>query len=166
MHQTIAAIDKVWTTLFPENVFNYEFLDDHIAAWYRQEQKEYTAFKLFSGIAILIGCLGLYGLVAFAVAQRIKEVGIRKVLGASLTDIVVLFSKEFVVLIAIAFLVAAPVAYYIMHNWLQTFAYQINIGANIFIIAILSSFIIAAVTIAYQAIKAAMANPVKNLRTE
>lgn len=166
MHKTIAAIDKSWSTLFPEDIFSYEFLDDHIAAWYRQEQKEYTAFKLFSGIAILIGCLGLYGLVAFAAAQRIKEVGIRKVLGASLVDIIVLFSKEFVVLIAIAFFIAAPVAYYIMHSWLQTFAYQISIGANIFVIAIITSFTIAAVTIAYQAIKAAIANPVKSLRTE
>jgi len=152
--------------LFPENLFNYEFLDDHIAAWYRQEQKEYTAFKLFSGIAILIGCLGLYGLVAFAAAQRIKEVGIRKVLGASLGDIILLFSKEFVLLIVIAFLIAAPVAYYIMHSWLESFAYQVNIGAGIFIVAIISSFLIAAITIAYQAIRAAIANPVKSLRTE
>jgi putative ABC transport system permease protein len=166
MNKTIAGIDKIWTGLFPENIFGYEFLDDHIATWYRQEQKEYTAFKLFAGIAILIGCLGLYGLVAFAAAQRTREVGIRKVLGASLTDIVYLFSKEFVLLIAIAFVIAAPIAYFIMHNWLQGFAYQVNIGANIFVIAILSSFIIAACTIAYQAIKAGIVNPVKSLRTE
>jgi len=166
MKKTIASIEKSMTSLFPENLFNYEFLDDHIAAWYRQEQKEYTAFKLFSGIAILIGCLGLYGLVAFAAAQRIKEVGIRKVLGASLGDIILLFSKEFVLLIVIAFLIAAPVAYYIMHSWLESFAYQVNIGAGIFIVAIISSFLIAAITIAYQAIRAAIANPVKSLRTE
>ena len=152
--------------MYPESIFNYEFLDDHIAAWYSQEQKEYTAFKLFACIAILIGCLGLYGLVAFAAAQRTKEVGVRKALGASLADIVFLFSKEFVVLIAVAFVIAAPVAYYIMYGWLQGFAYQIKIGSNIFIIAILSSFVIAAITIAYQAIKAAVANPVKSLRTE
>ena len=155
MNKTIAGIDKLWSGLFPESIFNYEFLDDHIAAWYSQEQKEYTAFKLFSGIAILIGCLGLYGLVTFAAAQRTKEVGIRKVLGASLSDIIILFSKEFVLLIAVAYLIAAPVAYYVMHNWLQSFAYQVTIGANIFVIAILSSFVIAACTIAYQAIKAA-----------
>jgi len=166
MNKTIAAIDKSWSVLFPDNLFRYEFLDDHIAAWYRQEEKEYTAFKLFAGIAILIGCLGLYGLVAFAAAQRTKEVGIRKVLGASLTSIVLLFSKEFAVLIAFAFLIAAPVAYYIMNNWLQNFAYQVHIGAGIFLIAIVSSFIIAGCTIAYQAFKAAIANPVKSLRTE
>jgi hypothetical protein len=163
MNKTIAAIDKSWSALFPQNVFNYEFLDDFIAAWYKQEQKEYTAFKLFAGIAILIGCLGLYGLVAFAAAQRTKEVGIRKVLGASVANIVALFSKEFVLLIAIAFVMAAPVAYYVMNDWLQGFAYQIKIGANIFVIAILSSFVIAASTIAYEAIKAAIANPVKSL---
>ncbi|MEO5890546.1 MAG: ABC transporter permease [Ferruginibacter sp.] len=166
MNKTIAGIDKIWSGLFADNLFSYEFLDDHIAAWYKQEQKSYTAFKLFSGIAILIGCLGLYGLVSFAAAQRIKEVGIRKVLGASLSDIVILFSKEFVLLIVVAFLIAAPVAYYVMHNWLQGFAYQVNIGAGIFIIAITASFVIAACTIAYQAIKAGIANPVKSLRTE
>jgi putative ABC transport system permease protein len=166
MNKTIAAIDKSWSALFSQNVFSYEFLDDHIAVWYRQEQKEYTAFKLFAGVAILIGCLGLYGLIAFAAAQRTKEVGIRKVLGASLADIVLLFSKEFVLLIAVAFFIAAPIAYYVMNNWLQSFAYQINIGANIFVIAILTSFVIAACTIAYEAIKAAIANPVKTLRTE
>jgi ABC-type antimicrobial peptide transport system permease subunit len=114
----------------------------------------------------LIGCLGLYGLVAFAAAQRTKEVGIRKVLGASLADIILLFSKEFALLITIAFVIAAPVGYYLMNNWLQNFAYQVNIGTNIFVIAIVSSFFIAACTIAYQSVKAAMANPVKSLRTE
>ena len=166
MNKTIEAIDKSWSALFPQSVFSYEFLDDHIAEWYRQEEKEYTAFKMFAAVAILIGCLGLYGLVAFAAAQRTKEVGIRKVLGASLTDIVLLFSKEFVLLIAVAFLIATPVAYYVMNNWLHSFAYQINIGANIFVIAIMSSFVIAACTIAYEAIKSAVANPVKSLRIE
>jgi len=163
---TIAAIDKSWSALFPQEVFNYEFLDDHIAAWYRQEQKEYMAFKLFAMVAILIGCLGLYGLIAFATAQRTKEVGIRKVLGASLSSILLLFSREFVVLIAIAFMIAAPVAYYFMNNWLHGFAYQITIGPQIFVVAIVTSFVIAAGTIAYQALKAAVANPVKSLRTE
>ncbi|HEY8971441.1 MAG TPA: FtsX-like permease family protein, partial [Puia sp.] len=154
------------SALFPEQVFSYEFLDEHIAAWYRQEQKEYVAFKLFSAVAILIGALGLYGLVAFAAAQRTKEVGIRKVLGASLTDIVVLFSREFVLLIFLAFAFAAPLAYYVMHSWLQSFAYQINIGAGVFVPAMLLSFIIAGCTISWQAIKAGMVNPVESLRNE
>jgi hypothetical protein len=166
MRKTIAAIDKAWSALFPERLFSYEFLDEHIAAWYRQEQKEYVAFKMFSIVAILIGCLGLYGLVAFAAAQRTKEVGIRKVLGASLMDIVALFSREFVLLILLAFAIAAPVAYYVMHGWLQSFAYQISIGPTIFILAILASFVIAGGTIAWQAIKAGIANPVQSLKSE
>ncbi|CAA9496119.1 MAG: Acidobacterial duplicated orphan permease (function unknown) [uncultured Segetibacter sp.] len=164
--QTIGQINKSWSALFPDNLFEYEFLDDHIASLYQQEQREYIAFKLFSCIAIIIGCLGLYGLVAFAAVQRTKEVGIRKVLGASLFRIVSLFAKEFIVLIAIAFLIAAPIAYHIMHNWLQNFAYQVTISVGIFLIAIGASFTIAALTIAYQAIKAAIANPIKSLRTE
>ena len=166
LKNTLSEIEKGWSALFPDRLFNYEFLDEHIAKWYRQEQKEYAAFKLFAGIAILIGCLGLYGLVAFAAAQRTKEVGIRKVLGASLTDILYLFSKEFILLITLAFFIAAPVGYFVMHNWLENFAYQISIGGRIYIIAILSSFFIAACTIAYQSFKTALANPVKSLRTE
>ncbi len=166
MPATIARIDKEWSALFPNDMFQYEFLDEHIAKWYRHEEKEYTAFKLFAGIAILICCLGLYGLVAFAAAQRTKEVGIRKVLGASMGNIVLLFSKEFAMLIILAFLIAAPLAYYVMNNWLQHFAYQVHISAAIFVIAILTSVFIAGSTIAYQAIKAAIVSPVKSLRTE
>lgn len=166
IRQTIARIDKTWSATFPEQLFEYEFLDDHIAKWYRQEEKQYTAFKLFAGIAIIICCLGLYGLVSFAAAQRTKEVGIRKVLGASMGNIVFLFSKEFVWLIVIAFVIAGPLTYYAMNNWLQNFAYQVHVNAGIFITAILASIIIAGITIAYQAIKAGLANPVKSLRTE
>ncbi len=166
MTNTIARIDKEWSAMFPDQMFQYEFLDDHIANWYKQEEKQYTAFKLFAGIAILICCLGLYGLVAFAAAQRTKEVGIRKVLGASLGSIVYLFSKEFVVLIVLSFLIAGPLAYYAMNNWLQNFAYQVHLNAGIFIIAILVSVFIAGVTIAFQSVKAGLANPVKSLRSE
>jgi len=166
MHQTISKIDKEWSAMFPQNLFQYQFLDEHIAQAYTQEEKEYAAFKIFSIIAILIGCLGLYGLVAFAAVHRIKEVGIRKVLGASLMNIVYLFSKEFILLIAIAFVVAAPLAYFIMNSWLQNFAYQISIGAGIFIVAIITSLTIAALTIAYQAVKAGVANPVRALKQE
>lgn len=166
LQQTMASIEKTWTSLFPDEMFNYEFLDDRIATFYKQEQKLYTAFRFFVGIAIIIGCLGLYGLIAFATAQRTKEVGIRKVLGAPLTSIVYMFSKEFIWLILIAFLIAAPLAYYAMSNWLQNFAYHINISAGIFIVAIVVSVVIAALTIASQTIRAALANPVKALRSE
>src|SRR5580692_3548407 len=128
MQQTIAQIDKVWSGLNPNNVFQYEFLDEHVASFYRQEQKVFTAFRLFSGIAIFIGCIGLYGLIAFATLQRAREVGIRKVLGASVPDIVFLFGKEFIWLILVAFVVAAPVAWLAMNAWLDNFAYRIGIG--------------------------------------
>lgn len=166
LKQTMSHIEKTWTSLFPDELFSYEFLDSRIASFYQQEQKLYTAFRFFVGIAILIGCLGLYGLIAFATIQRTKEVGIRKVLGAPLSGIVYLFSKEFIWLILIAFLVAAPIASYAMNNWLQNFAYHINISPGIFIIALMASFVIAAITIASQTIKAALANPVKALRSE
>jgi putative ABC transport system permease protein len=166
MMQTMSSIDKMWSAMFPEELFQYEFLDDHIANFYRQEQKLYTAFRLFAGIAIVIGCLGLYGLIAFATVQRTKEVGIRKVLGAPLASIVYLFTREFIALIIIAFVIAAPIAWYMMNSWLQDFAYHINIGAGIFLVAITASFLIAGLTIAWQTIKAAVANPVKALRSE
>jgi len=166
INKTIEQIGKSWSALFPDNLFDYKFLDEHIASFYTQEQKVYTAFKLFSSIAIIIGCLGLYGLIAFAASQRTKEIGIRKVLGAPLMSIVGLFSKEFVLLIVIAFVLAAPLGYYMMHSWLENYAYHISIGPGTFLVAIITSFLIAAITIAYQTIKAATANPVKSLRSE
>ncbi len=166
MGTTIAGIDKLYSTLQPNDLFDYEFLDEHIAKFYVQEQKVYTAFKFFSGIAIFIGCLGLYGLIMFAAAQRTREIGIRKVLGAPIASIVGLFSKEFVLLISIAFVIAAPLGYYMMNNWLNNYAYHITIGPWTFVLAIIASMIIAGITIAYQAIKAALVNPIKSLRSE
>jgi putative ABC transport system permease protein len=166
MPQTIDRIGKAWTALYPNNLFDFEFLDTHIASFYTQEQKVYTAFKIFSFIAIFIGCLGLYGLIMFAASQRTKEIGIRKVLGAPIASIVGLFSKEFVLLIAIAFLIAAPLGYYMMNSWLNNYAYHITIGPGTFVLAIIASMIIAGITIAYQTIKAALVNPVKSLRSE
>ncbi|QHT70433.1 FtsX-like permease family protein [Rhodocytophaga rosea] len=166
MRQTIAAIDQLWSATFPDQLFEYEFLDERIANMYKQEEKVYTAFQLFSAIAIFIGCLGLYGLISFVAVQKTKEVGIRKVLGASVWNIVYLFSKEFTWLILISFLIAAPVAWYAMHSWLENFAYSIAMSWNVFVIALAAAFIIAAITVSYKSIKAALANPVKSLRTE
>ena len=166
MQQTIAQIDKVWSGLNPNNLFQYEFLDEHIASFYRQEQKVFTAFRLFSGIAIFIGCIGLYGLIAFATLQRTREVGIRKVLGASIGSILLLFGREFIFLILAAFVVAAPVAWLAMHSWLEDFAYRIDIGWATFVVSLATSFIIAAFTISYKSVAAALANPVRSLRTE
>ena len=166
MNATIARIDKAWSALSPNDLFQYEFLDDHIASFYRQEQKVYTAFRLFSCIAIFVGCLGLYGLIAFATLQRTREVGIRKVLGATVPNILLLFGREFIVLIALAFVIAAPLAWLTMHSWLESFAYRIGIGWGTFAVSLAASFLIAACTISYKSVAAAVANPVRSLRTE
>lgn len=165
-HATISRIEKDWSALFPASLFHYEFIDDHVAGMYRQEDKVYAAFRLFSILAIVIGCLGLYGLVSYAAMQRTKEVGIRKVLGASPFHILSLFGREFFVLIGLAFLVAAPLAGFIMHRWLDNFAYQTSMGAGVFMAAIGASAGIAALTMAYQSLKAALSNPLKSIRTD
>jgi ABC-type antimicrobial peptide transport system permease subunit len=123
-------------------------------------------YKIFAAIAIFLSCLGLYGLASFMTVQRIKEVGIRKILGATSGSIVYLFSKEFVILITIAFAVAAPIAWYYMHQWLQAYAYRISISWWLLAAGGLAAILIALVTISFQAIKAAKANPVKSLRNE
>lgn len=164
--QTLAEIEKLWNNTYPDFIYEYQFLDEKIASFYRQERQLSLLYKVFAGIAIFISCLGLYGFVSFMAVQRTKEVGIRKVLGASVTSIVYLFSKEFTVLIGIAFLIATPLAYYFMHQWLQNYAYRIDIGFGIFFLTILISEIFAWLTVGYQAIRAAIANPVKSLRTE
>lgn len=166
MRQTIETIEKLWSAAFPEFLFEYEFLDEHIDSMYKQEERMYMAFQLFSSIAIFIGCLGLYGLVSFIALQKTKEIGIRKVLGASVWNIVYLFSREFAGLILISFLIAAPLAYYMMYTWLQNFAYSINIGWSVFVIAVILSFTIAALTVSYRSVKAALINPVRSLRSE
>ena len=162
----IAGMQHLWSKYFPEYVFEYSFLDQSIANYYKQENQLSKLYKLFSGIAIFISCLGLYGLISFMSVQRKKEIGIRKVLGAPVRDIVVMLSKEFTVLITIAFLIASPVAWYFMHQWLQQYTYRITISTGFFAATIACSLFIAWLTVSYTAIKAAHANPVKSLRTE
>jgi len=164
--QVIARMKELWAANFPDYVFEYDFLEQTVAAFYKQENQLSTLYKIFTGIAIFISCLGLYGLIAFMAAQRKKEIGIRKVLGAPVKDILVLLSKEFTLLISIAFVIAAPVAWYFMHQWLQQYTYRISFGATFFIVTITGSLMIAWITVAYTAIRAATANPVKSLRTE
>ncbi|MEP7231222.1 MAG: ABC transporter permease [Ginsengibacter sp.] len=159
-------IKKLWTSAYPDNVYDYKFLDQKIANFYKQEGQLSQLYKIFAGIAIFISCLGLYGLVSFMAVQRTKEMGIRKVIGASARNIVYLLSKEFTLLIIIAFVIAAPLAYFIMNKWLQNYTYRIPLGASVFVLAIISSVIIAWITVGHRAIKTAMANPVKSLRTE
>jgi ABC-type antimicrobial peptide transport system permease subunit len=159
-------IKKIWEQTFPNYVYEYRFLDDKIASFYKQETQLSQLYKIFAAIAIFLSCLGLYGLASFMAVQRIKEVGIRKVLGATAGNIVYLFSKEFITLIAIAFAIATPIAWYYMHQWLQDYAYRISVNWWVFAAGGLVAIIIALATISFQAIKAAMANPVKSLRTE
>ena len=163
---TLAFVEKNWNEAFPNYVYEYKFLDRTIAGFYKQENQLSQLYKIFASIAIFISCLGLYGLVSFMAVQRTKEVGIRKVLGATVGNIVYLLSKEFSLLIIIAFVIAAPIAYYIMKKWLQDYSYRIDLGASVFLFAVIGSIIIAWITVGYRAIKAAMANPVDSLRTE
>ncbi|MBI2731618.1 MAG: ABC transporter permease [Sphingobacteriales bacterium] len=159
-------IQQLWDKYFPEYVYNSNFLDDSINRYYEQEQRLSLMYKIYAALAIFISCLGLYGLVSFMVVQKTKEVGIRKVLGASVQSIMYLFSKEFTVLIAIAFLLAAPAAWYLMNSWLKDFVYRINIGVGVFAVAIAASILIAWVTVGYKSLRAALANPVQSLRME
>lgn len=163
---SMQSIKKIWEESFPDQSYEYRFLDDKVASFYKQESQLAELYKIFAAIAILLSCLGLYGLASFMAAQRVKEVGIRKVLGASTGSIVYLFSKEFIILITIAFVIAAPIAGYYMHQWLQDYVYRINISWWLFAAGGIIAVIIALLTISFQAIKAAMANPVKSLRSE
>jgi putative ABC transport system permease protein len=162
----IAGLQNVWNKYYPDYVFEYNLLDQSISRYYQQENQLSVLYKIFSAIAIFISCLGLYGLISFMAVQRKKEIGIRKVLGAPVRDIVVMLSKEFTVLIVIAFLIASPIAWYYMHQWLQHYTYRITMGVWFFVITIIGSLFIAWLTVGYTAIKAALANPVKSLRTE
>ncbi|TPE43213.1 ABC transporter permease [Pontibacter mangrovi] len=164
--EALQHLEQLWDKVYPDDVFSYQFLDESIAQFYEDEARQNTLFKVFSVIAIFIGCLGLYGLVAFMAAQRTKEVGIRKVMGASVFHITALFSKEFVKLVMIAFLLAVPIAYYLMDLWLQDYSYRISISYWPFIMAGFATLAIALITMSTQAVKAALANPVLSLKTE
>ncbi len=163
---TLQSVKKIWEQTIPNSVYEYKFLDDKIAGFYKQESQLVQLYKIFAAIAIFLSCLGLYGLALFMAVQRTKEVGIRKVFGSSAGNIVYLFSKEFIVLISIAFAIAAPIAWYFMHNWLQNYVYRISVSWWLFAAGGFSAIIIALVTISFQAIKAALANPVNSLRAQ
>jgi putative ABC transport system permease protein len=163
---TINAIKAKYTSFFPGNYFDYYFLDEKFNEQYKNDQLFGNVFSIFAGFAIFIACLGLLGLSLFATTQRTKEIGVRKVLGASVSNIILLLSKDFIRLVIVAFIIASPIAWFIMHNWLQDFAYRINISWWIFFAAGFLAVVIALATISFQAIKAAVANPVKSLRTE
>lgn len=162
----IAAIKNKWAATVPAQPFNYTFMDSDFENVYTAEQRTGKLFITFAVFAILIGCLGLFGLVTYAAEQRIKEIGVRKVLGASVSGIVAMLSKDFAKLILIASLIAFPIAWWATHKWLQSFAYRITISWWVFFAAAATALVIALLTVSVQAIRAAIANPVKSLRTE
>ncbi|MGZ3885090.1 MAG: FtsX-like permease family protein, partial [Bacteroidia bacterium] len=164
--RTSREIEQLWDKFFPELAYSSSYMDETIDQFYQQETQLALLYKIFAGLAIFISCLGLYGLVSFMVVQKTKEVGIRKVVGAGIGNIVYLFSKEFTLLIILALLIAAPVAWYFMNEWLNNFAFRIHIGPGVFVSAALLSLLVGWLAVGYKAIRAAMANPVKSLRTE
>ena len=166
MQATIKQIQTLWEAAYPEYIFKYEFLDEQVSNLYRGERKMSQLVTVFSFVAIFIGCLGLFGLISFMSNQKTKEVGIRKVLGASVESIVILFSKEFIKLILIGFVLAAPVSALIMNEFLKEFAYRIDLDPLIFMAALCFTFIIAIATVGFKSLRAAGADPVKCLRTE
>jgi putative ABC transport system permease protein len=162
----LKKIESKWTAMVPAHAFRYRFLDDSFNAMYRSEQRVGKIAVTFAVLAILIACLGLFGLVTFMAEQRTKEIGIRKVLGASVGTVMQLLSRDFLRLVVIAFVIAAPVAWWAMHKWLEDFAYRVDLQWWVFAAAGSIALLIALITVSVQAIKAAMANPVKSLRTE
>ncbi|MBC7745946.1 MAG: ABC transporter permease [Flavobacterium sp.] len=166
LQEAISGIRKSWEEIYPQEVFDYQFLDDQIANLYRKEDLQQKVILLAASVAIIISCLGLLGLVSLVTLQRTKEIGIRKVLGASVTSIITLLSKDFIKLIFIAITIASPLSWFFMNKWLQNFAYRIEVQWWVFALAAILAVMIALITISFQAIKAALANPVKSLRME
>lgn len=166
LRSTLTAIESAYRKVFPNEVYKYNFIDEALVARYKQETMDYNLFKAFSAISIFICCIGLWGLIAFVVVRKTKEIGIRKVLGASISGIVALLSKDFVVLVLLALVIASPVSYYFMNRWLENFVYRVDIEWWVFIAAGSFAVAIALITISVQAVNAALANPVKNLKTE
>jgi ABC-type antimicrobial peptide transport system permease subunit len=162
----VAQLETLWRENYPDFPFKYSFLDDTLAGFYVDYQRLLALTQLFSGLAIAIGCLGLYGLVLFMAEQRTKEIGIRKVLGASVRQLLMLFSGEFIKLVLIAFCLAAPLAYYLMQHWLQSFVYRVDIGFAIFGGCLLITLLLVLITVGYRSTRAALANPVDSLRNE
>jgi putative ABC transport system permease protein len=166
LQKTLATVKSIWVKYFPNDPFNYHFLDDQFNGQYQSDQRFGQMFTLFAFMAIMIACFGLVGLSAYNILQRTKEIGIRKVLGASVQNVVYILSKDFLLLVIISFVIASPMAWYIMHKWLQDFAYRIDISWWVFLLAGMVALLIALFTVSYQSIKAALTNPVKSLKTE
>lgn len=163
---SMAQLEQKWTAFSPTLPFTYEFLDAEFGKMYRSEMQLSRVFALFSGLAIFIGCLGLFALASFMAEQRTKEIGIRKVMGASVKSIMLMLSKQFSLLILVAFVLAVPLAWWGIERWLNSYTYKISVGIDLFIMAAIFSFLIAGLTVGYQSLKAATSNPVDSLRSE
>jgi putative ABC transport system permease protein len=166
IESTISKIETEWTKLFPEKAFQYSFLTEQLNQQYANFQNFGNIIKAFSGIAILISCLGVYGLVLFMVQRKVKEIGVRKVLGASVRSILKLIYKDFVLLLVIGFIVAVPISYYFLKQWLTNFTYHIEVGPLTYLLSFIVISFIVSITISYQAVMAAQANPTKSLKSE
>ncbi|UFH57482.1 ABC transporter permease [Spirosoma sp. KNUC1025] len=164
--EAVQRVESVWKQFFPQQPFDYKFLDERFARLYAREQTQQTLFSIFAGIAILISCLGLFGLSMFMAEARTKEIGIRKVLGASEASLVALFSKDFMKLVVVALVIASPIAWYAMHSWLNDFAYRTDIHWWVFALAGGLTVLIALLTVSFQSVKAALTNPIKSLKSE
>jgi len=164
--RAISSVEHIWRSFVLNEPFKYEFLDDNLSHSYADEQRSGKLFAVFSGLALVIACVGLFGLSAYTTSLRTREIGVRKVLGASVRGIIYLLSKDFTKLVLIAFVVAAPLAGWLMSHWLQGFAYRVSIGWRAFAIAGLAALAIAVITVSYQSIKTALSNPVKSLKSE
>jgi predicted permease len=162
----LKSLKPQWESAYPEHIYDYQFLDQQIREFYEDEQRMSVMLSIFSGIAIFIGCLGLFGLATFMANQKTKEVGVRKVLGASVESIVMLFSREYLKLITLGFLISAPIAWFVMNKFLEEFTYKIEIGPAILFSGFGITLLIAMVTVGYRSLKSATANPVNSLRSE
>jgi putative ABC transport system permease protein len=166
--QLLASLENTWKEVNPNHPFEYQFLDQDFDSQYRADEKRSQIFTAFSGLTIMIACLGLLGLSAFTTEQRTKEIGVRKILGSSVQSLVMLVSKEFFVLVGIGMVLSFPVAWYFTDQWLQNFAYRIELKNEwpTFLVASVLAFVITMITVGYYVIRASIANPVKALREE
>jgi putative ABC transport system permease protein len=166
IQSTMAFLESTWNGIDPQYPFEFSFVDDQFDELYRAEERMGSLFGYFTGLAIAIGCLGLFGLTSFTAEQRTKEIGIRKVLGASVSGIIFLLVREFTKWVLLAVLIAWPIGYFVMNNWLQNFAYRIDVGVGTLVMAALLALVVSLFTVSFQSIRAALAEPIDSLRYE